>query len=199
MFRFVLYIVLGSPGIVLGFWVWSDASKSTFYLGADPAEYILQVCGTTAASLMIATLLFSPLRRFRLMPVSLLQFRRPIGVASFFYALFHALVFVQFYVGWSTRALGHELLERPYILVGAMALLMMSLLAITSNNWSLRVLVHRWRSLHRLNYVVAMLFVIHFFWQVRADYFEFALFLLLVIFALGERAWRNYVRPKGPG
>jgi sulfoxide reductase heme-binding subunit YedZ len=189
MQRVFVYFALLSPSALLGLGIWSDAFRSTFYLGADPAEYVLETLGQTAAILFLITLLISPLRRLGLVSSALLRFRRAIGVASFFYALAHALLFAQFYVGWSASALGSELLERPYVAVGAIALILMSLLAITSNNASVKLLAQRWRLLHRSSYLVAMLFLIHYLWQVRSDYSEFAVFLIVVLFALGERLW----------
>jgi len=190
MQRALVYFALLFPSALLGLGVWSDAFRSTFYLGADPSEYLLETLGQTAAILFLITLLISPLRRLGLISSAFLKFRRAIGVASFFYALAHALLFAQFYVGWSASALGIELLERPYVAVGAGALALMSLLAITSNNAAVKLLAQRWRLLHQSTYLVAILFLIHYLWQVRSDYAEFAVFLIIVLFALGERSWR---------
>ena len=190
MRRMFVYFALLSPSALLGLCIWSDGFRSTFYLGADPAEYVLETLGQTAAIFFLITLLISPLRGVGLGSNALLTFWRAIGVASFFYALAHALLFAQFYVGWSASALGSELLERPYVAVGAIALALMSLLAITSNNASVKLLAQRWRLLHRSTYLVAILFLIHYLWQVRSDYSEFAVFLIVVLIALGERLWR---------
>ena len=84
MQRVFVYFTLLSPSALLGLGIWSDAFRSTFYLGADPAEYVLETLGQTAAILFLITLLISPLRRLGLVSSALLRFRRPIGVASFF-------------------------------------------------------------------------------------------------------------------
>ena len=179
------------PVLVLIGCLWSDATRYTYYLGADPVEYSLHTLGVIAALLLLAALSFSPLRRLGWLAPSMMRYRRPVGVACFFYAFLHALLFAQFYVGWSGEALATEFASRPYILMGGGAVMLLGVLAATSNNVSVRRLGPKWRVLHRLIYPASGLFLVHHLWQVRADYFEFVLFLCGFSLLFVERLWRR--------
>ena len=102
-------VALSTPFLVLTGCLWSDATRYTYYLGADPVEYSLHTLGVIAALLLLAALSFSPLRRLGWLAPSMMRYRRPVGVACFFYAFLHALLFAQFYVGWSAEALATSL------------------------------------------------------------------------------------------
>ena len=143
-------VALSTPVLVLTGCLWSDATRYTYYLGADPVEYSLHTLGVVAALLLLAALSFSPLRRLGWLAPSMMRYRRPVGVACFFYAFLHALLFAQFYVGWSAEALATEFASRPYILMGGGAVMLLGLLAATSNNVSVRRLGAKWRMLHQL-------------------------------------------------
>jgi sulfoxide reductase heme-binding subunit YedZ len=65
--------------------------------------------------------------------------------------------------------LGADIAKRPYITIGFTALLLLIPLAATSTNGMMRRLGRRWTSLHRLVYVIAILGVWHFYWQVKRD------------------------------
>ena len=187
-------VALSTPVLVLTGCLWSDATRYTYYLGADPVEYSLHILGVVAALLLLAALSFSPMRRLGLLAPSIMRYRRPVGVACFFYAFLHALLFAQFYVGWSTEALVTEFASRPYILIGGGAVTALGVLAATSNNVSVRLLGAKWRVLHQLIYPASGLFLVHHLWQVRADYFEFVLFLCGFSLLFLERLWRRASR-----
>ena len=184
-------VALSTPILVLTGCLWSDANRYTYYLGADSVEYSLHTLGIIAAILLLAALSFSPLRRLGWLAPSMMRYRRPVGVACFFYAFLHALLFAQFYVGWSSEALATEFASRPYILMGGVAVMLLGVLAATSNNFSVRHLGAKWRVLHQLIYPASGLFLVHHLWQVRADYFEFVLFLCGFSLLFLERLWRR--------
>jgi len=83
-----------------------------------------------------------------------------------------------------------DLLKRPFILVGASALLLMSPLAATSFNRAIKALgPARWQALHRAVYAVALLGVLHFFWMrsAKSNYAEVAVYAAIVALLLGWR------------
>ena len=67
-----------------------------------------------------------------------------------FYATLHLLVFAQVYIGWSVEQLIEELAERPYVLVGFLAWLILVPLGITSVHAIRRKMGRNWKRLHRL-------------------------------------------------
>jgi len=60
-------------------------------------------------------------------------------------------------------------------------------LAITSTNRMMRRLGGRWQQLHRLIYVVAILGVWHYWWQVKKDIRQPLLYVGMVAVLLGYR------------
>jgi sulfoxide reductase heme-binding subunit YedZ len=87
-----------------------------------------------------------------------------------------------------------DIAKRPFITIGFAALLMLIPLAVTSTNRMMRRLGKRWKTLHRLVYVIALLGVWHYYWQVKADVTEPLIYLSIVLVLLGWRVWK--VRPR---
>ena len=155
---FVLCLV---PFLVLTNAVISDA------LGPDPAEYLMHVTGEWVMRFMVLVLAATPLARWGW--PRLARYRRMLGLYVWFYATLHLLVFAQVYIGWSGAILLEELVERPYVLVGFLAWLILVPLGITSANSIRRKLGRNWRKLHKLTYAVAFLGWLHLFWLSRSD------------------------------
>ena len=92
-----------------------------------------------------------------------------LGLFAFFYATLHFSVYLVLDLELNWHMLGADIAKRPYITIGFTALLLMIPLALTSTNGMMRRLGRRWQSLHRLVYVIALLGVWHFYWQVKRD------------------------------
>ncbi|MDG1115406.1 MAG: sulfoxide reductase heme-binding subunit YedZ [Pseudomonadales bacterium] len=182
---FWLFLVL--PFAFAGFRVvqvvWYDASA----LGPDPAQNLVDLFGTIALWFLCAVLLVTPVQTV-IKARWLLRQRRALGVACFAYALLHWLSYAGLLLEWQWQNLGQDLLNRPYVIVGFLAGLMLLVLAATSNNASVRVLGLRWRKLHRLVYPAALLILIHMFWVARSDYTEVALYSAVVLLLLLHRS-----------
>ena len=88
-------------------------------------------------------------------------------------------------MGLDWREIVLDIPKRPFILVGFVALLLLTVLAATSFNRAIRWLGGaRWRALHRAVYAVAALAVLHFFWM-RAGKNNFSeVFVYAAILAL---------------
>ncbi len=142
--------------------------SSPMDLGADPVDRLLHACGITALNLLLVTLLVTPLRQVTGWN-SLVRLRRMLGLFAGFYALAHFLVYAWLDQGLDLRAIGADIVKRPYITIGMLALLLLVPLAVTSTNRMMRRLGRRWQKLHRLVYLVALLGVWHFWWQVKKD------------------------------
>jgi sulfoxide reductase heme-binding subunit YedZ len=137
-------------------------------LGADPVKTLEHECGKTALNLLLLTLAVTPVKNLLGFP-QLLRLRRMLGLFAFFYVVVHFTVYLvlDLELNWST--LGADIAKRPYITIGFTALLLLIPLAATSTNGMMRRLGRRWASLHRLVYVIAILGVWHFYWQVKRD------------------------------
>ena len=156
-----------------------------FYFGPEPGQYILEWMGQSALAMLFVTLAISSAHRLWALPI--VRYRRRLGVSTFFYALGHLLAFAVFILGLDLTLLVQEIIKRPYILVGMTALVLLTLLAVTSLHALKRRLAYRWIQLHRLVYWVAGLGVLHYVWQIRDGYFLFDFYLLLLVLLLAER------------
>ena len=169
----LLFIAALAPFLWLVFLAVGDG------LGPDPASELMHFTGEWALYLLIFTLCLSPLRRLGVW-TSALRYRRMMGLYAFFYGSLHLLGFAQIYAGWSGALIAEELLERPYILAGFLAWLLMVPLAITSTRGWQRRIGRRWMTLHKLVYPAVIAGVVHVFWQARSDIGEALLYASLV-------------------
>lgn len=154
-------------------------------LGPDPAETLVRALGIWAIRFLWITLAITPLRRLSGQSW-LTRLRRMFGLYALFYASLHFLAYATFLLGWDLPHLADDLAERPYIVVGFTALVLMIPLGVTSTDGWRRRLKRNWVRLHRLVYVIAVLAMVHFFWTAKASYYEQTVYLgiLLVLFAV---------------
>lgn len=110
---------------------------------------------------------------------------------AFFYAALHVLIYLWLDQGFVLAGIIRDILDRPFILVGAMAFAMMVPLAITSTQGMIRRLGRRWGQLHRLVYPMLVLAVLHYFWLKagKNDLADPLLFAGVAALLLGVRIW----------
>ncbi|MEO8464611.1 MAG: protein-methionine-sulfoxide reductase heme-binding subunit MsrQ [Gammaproteobacteria bacterium] len=160
-------------------------------LGADPVQELLNVFGKTALNLLLLTLSITPIRRSTGLN-RLISFRRLLGLFAFFYAVLHFTTYLWLDLAFAWDHVFEDITKRPYITVGFTALLLLIPLAATSTNRMQRALGKNWVKLHRLVYVISVLGVVHFWWQVKRDISEPLLYAFLLAVLLGVRlhhAW----------
>lgn len=133
-------------------------------LGANPIEFITRSTGTWSLVMLCLTLCVSPLRKLSGW-TWLLRFRRMLGLFCFFYVLLHMMTWIWFDHWFELPALIKDVLKRPFITVGFIAMLLLWPLALTSNQWAMRRLGRRWSRLHRLIYLIVVLALLHFWWM----------------------------------
>ncbi len=160
-------------------------------LGANPIQEVLHTLGKTGLNLLLLTLTITPLRRLTGLNW-LVALRRTLGLFVFGYILLHAVTYVVLDQGLAWSSLLVDVTQRPYITVGVTALLLLVPLAVTSTNAMQRRLGKRWVKLHRSIYVIAILGVVHFFWQVKVTTPEPLIYTFILIVLLGFRA-RNWL------
>lgn len=154
----------------LVFWSWQVANNAA---GPEPGSYLLLNIGIGALWMLLLTLSLTPLTKLtRWKGYALI--RRQLGLWTLAYATLHMLSYALFILGLNWALLGSEIVKRPYIIVGMLALLGLAVLGVTSNKWSMRKLGKRWKPLHKLAYPILGLVLLHFFWVVRADMGEWA-------------------------
>jgi len=175
--------------LLCGAFGWFGAS-----LGADPVKKLEHECGKTALNLLLLTLAVSPVSVLAALP-HLPRLRRMLGLFAFFYAVVHFTVYLTLDLELNFRTVGSDILKRPYITIGFTALLLLIPLAVTSTNRMQRRLGRRWLKLHRLVYLIAVLGVWHFYWQVKRDVREPLIYAAVLAVLLGYRVVRARMRP----
>lgn len=167
-------------------------------LGANPVNFAILTTGMSALVFLLLTLLVTPLRRITGLNWIIFS-RRTLGLYAFFYASLHFLIFFCLDRSFSVSSTITEILERNYLRVGIIGLLVMLPLAITSTNGMIKRLGgKRWRELHRLAYVAAFAGVAHYYMQVKADVRRPLVFAAVLAILLGYRLV-VYWRSKGAG
>jgi methionine sulfoxide reductase heme-binding subunit len=155
-------------------------------LGADPVKKLEHECGTWALNFLLITLLVTPVRQLTGL-THLPRLRRMLGLFAFFYAVLHFPVYLTLDLEFNFRELFKDIAKRPYITIGFAALVLLIPLAVTSTNKMMRRLGRRWQKLHRLIYVIAVLGVWHFYWQVKRDVREPLIYAAILALLLGFR------------
>jgi sulfoxide reductase heme-binding subunit YedZ len=113
------------------------------------------------------------------------------GLFAFFYVILHFTVYLVFDQAGKLGALWQDIVKRPYITIGMLGLLLLIPLAVTSTVKAQRRLGRRWTKLHRLIYLIAILGVWHFWWQVKKDISQPLLYACGLSILLGYRVWKQ--------
>ena len=158
-------------------------------LGANPIDELMDRLGEWGLRLLLATLCVTPLAATLRKPW-LMGLRRLLGLYAFAYLALHFLTWLVLDQWVDLRAIADDLVERPYITVGFTAFVLLVPLAVTSTRGWMRRLGARWHRLHRLIYPAAVLGCTHFWWQVKADWREPAVYAALLAGLLGWRLLR---------
>lgn len=177
--------------------VLTDAFEITGQLGANPIEEIQDRFGIWAIRFIMITLSITPLRRLTGWNW-LIRFRRMFGLFTFFYVLMHFLAWLILDQSLLLSAIAEDLTERPFITIGFAALVLLTALAVTSTNGMRRRMGRRWQQLHYSVYVIGMLGVWHYWWQVKKDASDAQIYAVILAVLLGFRIWWK-LRQKKPG
>ena len=176
--------------------LWLFYAAATDQLGANPAEALSRSTGELTLRFLCLVLAISPLRVV-LGLSALARFRRMLGLFVYAYVCLHLLSYAWFDMGFDPMDMARDIAKRPFILVGFVAFLLLTPLALTSFNRAIKAMgARRWQQLHRAVYLVAGLAVLHFFWM-RAgknDFGEVLLYAVILGALLAWRLWRRLSR-----
>lgn len=157
------------------------------WLGPNPAEFITRSTGDWALRFLLLTLCVTPLRGL-IAWNWLIRMRRMLGLFAFFYGCLHFSSYIAFDHVFDVKAIIGDIFKRPFITVGFVTLLLMLPLAVTSTNAMVRRLGSgRWRMLHQLVYAIAPIAVLHFWWMVKRDIVEPAIYAVILASLLAAR------------
>ena len=184
----LVFILLLIPALYLAWGMWQET------LGANPLEAIIRSLGDWALRILLLTLAVSPLRRLTGWG-QILRLRRMLGLFAYFYVILHLLGYLWLDQFFDWAEIWRDIIERPFITIGMVSVVLLTPLAITSTKGWIRRLGKNWKHLHKLVYLIAILGVIHFFWMVKLDISEPTLYAIVLALLLSERVF-NTIRSK---
>jgi len=155
-------------------------------LGADPVEAVIHFTGIGAFNLLLLTLLVSPLAK-KMKQGFIMNSRRLLGLYCFTYASCHVFNFFAFDLQFNLNLLFSEIIKRPYITIGMVAILLLTALAITSLNRIKRQMGRSWQKLHNCNYLIVLLVSTHFYWSVKSEIIEPLIYISVTLILLALR------------
>lgn len=183
----LLFVLNGAVPLLMLAW---DAYRGQ--LGANSVNNALHVTGILSLVFLFLSLLITPLRWLTGWG-GWVAFRRTLGLYGFFYSLVHVVIYVGFDRALNLSSTWHEIWMRRFLQVGAVAVLLMVPLAVTStNSMILRLGPRRWKLLHRTAYLVAALGVIHYYMLVKSDVRQPLAFAGVLSILLCGRFGRHY-------
>jgi sulfoxide reductase heme-binding subunit YedZ len=179
--------VLFIPGLVQVFW-WTTGA-----LGARPVHELILGFGLWTVRLLMISLAISPARAVFDWP-KLLLVRRMVGVAALAYGLTHLSLYVVDEKFWLPTVVS-EIVHRFYLTIGFVALVGLSALGATSTDAAVRRLGRRWKWLHRTVYGIAVLALLHYFIQSKANVSEAVMFagffVWLMLWRIVPATWQR--------
>ncbi len=162
--------------ILVHLYAWSAIAHLMFdfalgNLSPNPIQDLEQRTGRHAITLLVLSLLCTPLDSL-LGWKEPLERRRALGLYAFLYAALHMLIYLDLDYALAWSRLLQNVIEKPFVLVGAVAFLLLVPLAVTSFDvWKRRLRKH-WKRLHRLVYLIAPLAVLHYGLSKKGDFLQ---------------------------
>lgn len=162
-------------------------------LGPEPGKAIVWFTGEWAFNALLITLAVTPVRKWFGWKWPMAH-RRMFGLFVMFYATAHLLAYAAFLLAWEWGDIGEELVERPYLTLGFLAWLLLLPLTLTSTRGWQRRLKKKWKSIHKLVYLIALLCAVHYLLQIRSNWFEPTLYTVLTLSLLSARLPLNKIK-----
>jgi sulfoxide reductase heme-binding subunit YedZ len=184
--RCLIFITLFSPFAYILAQVVALQVGGFEILGPEPGKAIVWFTGTWAFNTLLLTLAIGPARQWLKWKWPLAH-RRMLGLFVMFYATLHLLSYMAFLLAWQWQDIGSELVERPYLTLGFLAWVLLIPLSITSTKGWQRRLKRKWKSIHKLIYLIAILCAVHYLLQIRSNWFDPSLYAFITLVLLGQR------------
>ena len=180
--KLILFPLLLAPA------VWLLHAAIFNRLGPDPAKELVDQSGLWAFRCLLLSLAMTPLRHVT-HRTAWIRYRRMTGLFALFYAVLHVTAYVFLLFGARWGELWLELARRPYVMVGAGAMVILLVLGVTSTQGWQRRLKRGWVKLHRLVYAAALLVLLHFMWVNKLGLAAIWPYALALFLLLGVRFW----------
>lgn len=155
----------------------------THRLGFNPIQTLQHRSGDIALILLLLSLTSTPLKWITRMR-SMLAFSRPLGLYAFLYALLHVLIFFVLDYGLKLQSAFQVIINNQYLWPGALAFLLLLIMALTSNDRARVLLKKNWKKIHSLTYLASLLVILHFGLSMKGNFFRLRGQILFPLIAL---------------
>ena len=142
----------------------------THNLTANPIQALEQRTGRAAITLLILSLACTPMSSLFGWKEPIKR-RRALGLYAFMYATIHVIIFMDLDYGLAWSLIVQTIFQKPYIILGVTAFLMLIPLAMTSFDIWKKRLGKNWKRLHRLIYYIAPIALLHYAWGKKGTFF----------------------------
>jgi len=137
-------------------------------LSANPIQDLERRTGRHAITLLVLLLMCTPIKTIFKWSEPLKR-RRALGLYTFMYVTIHVIIFTDLDYGLAWSRLYQEVIQKPRLIVGFLAFLILIPLAITSFDIWKKRLGKNWKRLHQLVYLIAPLAVLHYVWSKKGN------------------------------
>lgn len=190
LIRLLVHLACALPLLFWSWQLWLTVQGQFTEISTDPGAVLADKTGFWALNFILASLALTPLQR--LFKLRWVVFRRAVGLWAFCYVVLHIVVFFTLILGGDVADFFREVTQRPYIVAGSLAALLLLPLALTSTEAAMRWLRKRWKTLHTLVYPAAILAVLHELWQVKSFELVAVTHALVLCLLLGMRVYWFY-------
>ena len=187
--KLILFIIGLAPLTWLVTALTCDSIYGTILMSVDPVQKLNRELGDWALIFLMVTLSVGPLSKI-LKRKNLIALRRMLGLLTYFYAVLHLTSYIIIDLQRDWHEFVKDVTKRNFIILGMTSVVLLTPLALTSNNISLKILGSKsWKKLHYLVYPAAIIAIIHFFMMIRADYHRPIIYASLLFALLIYRIW----------
>ena len=187
--KLILFIIGLAPLTWLVTALTCDSIYGTMLMSVDPVQKLNRELGDWALIFLMVTLSVGPLSKI-LKRKKLIALRRMLGLLTYFYAVLHLTSYIIIDLQLDWHEFVKDVTKRNFIILGMTSVVLLTPLALTSNNISLKILGSKsWKKLHYLVYPAAIIAIIHFFMMIRADYHRPIIYASLLFALLIYRIW----------
>jgi sulfoxide reductase heme-binding subunit YedZ len=145
-----------------------------------PTLFLTQFSGKVAITFLLCSLACTPLNTIFSMN-AFQQARKTFGLTSFYYAAAHVSAFTILDYRLNLDWLIPEFADKPFLILGLIAFILLILLALTSRKSFQRKFSKLWIKIHRLVYLIGLLILIHVYYAIKGD--KSAAFFYLIIYS----------------
>ena len=187
--KLILFIIGLAPLTWLVTALTCDSIYGTILMSVDPVQKLNRELGDWALIFLMVTLSVGPLSKI-LKRKNLIALRRMLGLLTYFYAVLPLTSYIIIDLQLDWHEFVKDVTKRNFIILGMTSVVLLTPLALTSNNISLKILGSKsWKKLHYLVYPAAIIAIIHFFMMIRADYHRPIIYASLLFALLIYRIW----------